>query len=250
MITFPAVKQQPLSHTLLDALRGAIITGQLKPGQPLVQSQLASQFGVSRAPLREALNRLEEEGLVKSTPYKGTIVAPLLRKDVDEIRSLRNVIEEFAGQLIIEHLTQEQLDAIEAIYQRMQSAASAGDVTAVDAEDLALHEKICELSGHSLVMEVWNRYANQFRRVLTFCNRVNEDLHYIVDRHEPLIQAFRDRDPAALRDFYLNHGTDLAAYLPVTWPEDGSWETDAGAGAGPVASLTPSTSDGNLNDRR
>lgn len=224
MADFSAVKQQPLSQTLLITLREAIISGHLKPGQPLIQSRLATQFGVSRAPLREALNRLEEEGFVKTVPYKGSVVAPLTHKDVDEIRSLRKMLEELAGQLIIERLQPDQLDEIEVIYQRMQHAADRGDSEAVDAEDLALHAKICELSGHSLLIEVWNRYANQFRRVLTFTNRVNQDLRLIVDRHEPLINAFRAREPEALRDFYMNHGTDLTAYLPVGWQADGTWE--------------------------
>jgi DNA-binding GntR family transcriptional regulator len=187
---------------------------------------LAAQFGVSRAPLREALNRLEEEGFVKTVPYKGSAVAPLTHKDVDEIRSLRKMLEEFAGQLIINHLRQDQLDEIESIYQRMQDAADRGDIEAVDREDLALHEKICELSGHSLLIEVWNRYANQFRRVLTFTNRVNHDLRLIVDMHDPLINAFRARDREALHDFYVNHGTDLTAYLPVGWQDNGIWESE------------------------
>ena len=226
MADFSAVKQQPLSQTLLITLREAIISGQLKPGQPLVQSRLAAQFGVSRAPLREALNRLEEEGFVKTVPYKGSAVAPLTHKDVDEIRSLRKMLEEFAGQLIISHLRRDQLDEIETIYQRMQDAADRGDIDAVDREDLALHEKICELSGHSLLIEVWNRYANQFRRVLTFTNRVNHDLRLIVDMHDPLINAFRARDREALRDFYLYHGTDLTAYLPVGWQDNGIWGSE------------------------
>ncbi|MDF3041085.1 MAG: GntR family transcriptional regulator, partial [Thermomicrobiales bacterium] len=69
MTDFSFINQQPLSQTLLVALREAIISGQLKPGQPLIQSRLAAQFGVSRGPLREALNRLEEEGFVKTIPY-------------------------------------------------------------------------------------------------------------------------------------------------------------------------------------
>jgi DNA-binding GntR family transcriptional regulator len=224
MTDFAAVKQQPLSQTLLITLREAIISGQLKPGQPLIQSRLAAQFGVSRAPLREALNRLEEEGFVKTVPYKGSVVAPLTHKNVDEIRSLRKLLEQFAGHLIIADLRPEQLQEIEVIYQRMQAAAERGDVEAVDVADLALHEKICELSGHSLLMEVWNRYANQFRRVLTFTNRVNHDLRLIVAQHEPLIAALRARDEAALRDFYLHHATDLTAYLPAGWQENGIWE--------------------------
>jgi DNA-binding GntR family transcriptional regulator len=228
MANFAAVKQQPLSQTLLITLREAIISGQLKPGQPLIQAKLATQFGVSRAPLREALHRLEEEGFVKTIPYKGTAVAPLTQKTVAEIRSLRKMLEEFAAQLIIADLRQDQLAEIEAIYQRMRDAADRGDIDAVDADDLALHEKVCELSGHSLLMDVWNRYANQFRRVLTFTNRVNQDLRLIVSQHDPLIAAFRARDRKALRDFYRHHETDLTAYLPASWQENGIWDSDYG----------------------
>jgi DNA-binding GntR family transcriptional regulator len=225
MADFSLINQQPLSQALLVALREAIISGQLKPGQPLIQARLAAQFGVSRAPLREALNRLEEEGFVKTIPYKGSAVAPLTRQDVQEIRSLRNMVEEFAGQLLISDLQLQHLEEIEAIYAHMQEAANRGDIDAVDALDLGLHQKICELSGHTLLMEVWNRYANQFRRVLTFTNRVNHDLRLIVNMHEPLIDALRQRDRDALRDFYQTHGTDLSDYLPVSWHDDGAWES-------------------------
>jgi len=225
MTDFSFINQQPLSQTLLVALREAIISGQLKPGQPLIQARLAAQFGVSRGPLREALNRLEEEGFVKTIPYKGSAVAPLTRQNVQEIRSLRNMVEEFAGQLVIAELQPHQLAEIEAIYARMQEAADHGDSDAVDVLDLGLHQKICELSGHTLLLDVWNRYANQFRRVLTFTNRVNHDLRLIVVMHEPLINALRQRDREALRDFYQNHGTDLSDHLPVSWPDDGDWES-------------------------
>jgi DNA-binding GntR family transcriptional regulator len=236
MTDFAAVKQQPLSQTLLHTLRDAIISGRLKPGQPLIQAKLAAQFGVSRAPLREALNRLEEEGFVKATPYKGSVVAPLTHQNVDEIRSLRKMLEEYAAQLLIARLDAGNLREIEDIYQRMAAAADRGDVHAVDAADLALHEKICLLSDHSLLIEVWNRYANHFRRVLTFTNRVNHDLHLIVTMHEPLLHALRTRDRDALRDFYEHRATDLTPYLPVTWQEDGIWSND-GDGVAPTRSM-------------
>ncbi len=240
MAEFSFINQQPLSQALLVALREAIISGQLKPGQPLIQARLAAQFGVSRAPLREALNRLEEEGFVKTIPYKGSAVAPLTRQNVAELRSLRNMIEEFAGQLIISDLHPHQLDEIEAIYAQMQEAAARGDIDAVDVLDLELHQKICELSGHTLLMDVWNRYANQFRRVLTFTNRVNHDLRLIVEMHQPLINALRGRDREALRDFYQNHGTDLSEHLPVNWQDDGAWgSNDSGLEDGDARQQDP-----------
>ena len=129
VMDFAAVKQQPLSQTLLVTLREAIISGRLKPGEPLVQSRLATQFGVSRAPLREALHRLEEEGFVKTVPYKGTAVAPLTHQNVAEIRSLRTMLEEFAGQLIIDQLPQDKLEEIEAVYRCMRAAATTATST-------------------------------------------------------------------------------------------------------------------------
>lgn len=214
MTSFDEVKPQPLSQTVLDKLREAIIAGTLKPGESLVQSRLAVQFGVSRAPLREAMNRLEEEGFARSVPYKGSTVAPLTTKDFEEIRELRNMLERWAGSLIIARGLSSDLREIKLAYATMSDAATRKDTEAVDEADLAFHTLICRLSGNSLLLEVWNRYANRFRWVLTYCNRVNEDLNYIVSKHEPLLQAFRTRDNEGLRRFYMNHPTDLTPFLP------------------------------------
>lgn len=214
MTSFDEVKPQPLSQTVLDKLREAIIAGTLKPGESLVQSRLAVEFGVSRAPLREAMNRLEEEGFARSVPYKGTTVAPLTTKDFEEIRELRNMLERWAGSVIIARGLRSDLRQIELAYATMWDAANKKDTATVDEADLAFHTLICRLSGNALLLEVWNRYANRFRWVLTYCNRVNEDLDHIVSKHEPLLQAFRTKDKVALRRFYMNHPTDLTPFLP------------------------------------
>jgi DNA-binding GntR family transcriptional regulator len=160
------------------------------------------------------MNRLEEEGFARSVPYKGTTVAPLTIRDFEEIRELRNMLERWAGSLIISRNLTSDLSQIELAYATMWDAAKGRDAAAVDSADLAFHTLICQLSGNSLLLEVWNRYANRFRWVLTYCNRVNEDLDQIVNKHEPLLQAFRQRDKDALRRFYSNHPTDLTPFLP------------------------------------
>jgi DNA-binding GntR family transcriptional regulator len=213
-------RQQPLSHSAVDLLREWIISGELKPGEPLVQAQLAERLGVSRAPVREALQKLEEEGFVQNPPYRGAIVAPLTQDDVAELRQFRSFIEERAAQLIIERLTDDELTELEEIYARMSEAADRNDPDAVDHEDLALHTRICELSGNGPLREVWSVYSNRFRRVLTFCNRVNNDLRMVVDEHLPLLEALRKRDLDGVTDFYRNRGTDLSHVLPVNLPEE------------------------------
>ena len=217
---FTPLDQQPLGHTIATVLSEAIISGQLRPGAPMVQSELAAQFGVSRAPLREALNKLSEDGLVVNVPYKGTIVAPLNRSDVEELRSLRIVLERFAASLLIERVTQEQLAELEAIFSEMRSAADHGDDTKFALVDLQLHTKICEFSGHELLFEVWQMYARRFRRVLSLRNQVNRDLQKLVEMHVPLLEALRDRDIEQIDAFYADHGADLTKVLIATWPED------------------------------
>jgi GntR family transcriptional regulator of gluconate operon len=228
-VLFEELKQQTLGRTILDTVREAIITGQLKPGQPLVQSQIAGELGVSRAPLREALHKLEEEGLVINVPYKGTIVAPLSKRDIEELRSLRTVIERFAARLAIEQLTDDSLSEVEEIFSRMKDAADRGDPRAFTLEDLAIHTKICELSGHALLLEVWQIYAARFRRVLSFRAVFNRDLHDVLNMHVPLLEALRNRDSRSLDAFYADHGADLTAILTASWSEssDGVGATDS-----------------------
>lgn len=217
---FAELNQQPLSRTVLDAVRNAIVTGRLKPGEQVVQSQLASQLGVSRAPIREALNRLEEEGLVRNLPYKGTVVAPLTRTDIEELRSLRLVLERYAASLLILDITDDAIEEIEEIYQRMRRAAADDDPSAFDLADLEIHSKICELSGHGLLFEVWQIYATRFRRVLSLRNKVNRDLVALADMHIPLLEALRNEDAEAIESFYSNHGVDVTSVLVNTFPEE------------------------------
>ncbi|MEZ4671421.1 MAG: GntR family transcriptional regulator [Anaerolineae bacterium] len=95
------IENRPLRERVLDALRDAIISGELKPGQDLVETELAASLGVSRAPLREALQILSSEGLVETIPYTGTTVKRLTRTDIEELYSLRSVLETFAIRRII-----------------------------------------------------------------------------------------------------------------------------------------------------
>jgi DNA-binding GntR family transcriptional regulator len=228
---FKELRQQPLSQSVVEVVRDAIIQGRLKPGEPLIQAQLASELGVSRGPVREALHKLEEEGLVTNTPYKGTVVTPLNRRDVEELRSLRTVLERFAAHLAVERLADDGLDELEASYRRMKQAANAGDRVAFGLEDLAFHTKICDLSGHKLLFEVWQLYATRFRRVLALRNEINRDLHDVLEMHNPLLDAFREHDHDAIGTFYDRHGADLTAVLMETWPDGSSVQTD-GASAG------------------
>jgi DNA-binding GntR family transcriptional regulator len=146
-------------------------------------------------------------------------VAPLRRRDIEELRSLSTVIERYAAHLMIERLTDADLAQLEQLYQCMCLAANRADMEALDEADLDIHTLICELSGHALLFEVWRLYATRFRRVLALRNSANRDLHAVADMHLPLIDSLRRRDRAGLDAFYDRHGADLSSVLTATWPE-------------------------------
>ncbi len=216
---FAQVEQQPLSHTILDIIRQAIVTCRLAPGAPLNQVDVARELGISRGPVREALRQLEEEGLVVSVPYKGTFVAKLTRRDLDELRSLRAVLERFAAGIVVERCDDAAIRSLEAILGEMEVAVERGDGEARDAADLAFHTRICELAGHRLLLQTWARFSLQLRRALTLRHRVNEDDRHLVAMHRELYDALLARDPARLDACYAVHGADLAQRLADVLPE-------------------------------
>ncbi len=158
---FSEIHAAPLSEVVVRVVREAIIEGRLAPGQLINQADLAKQLGVSRAPLREGLRQLETEGLVSHVPYRGTVVAPLTRRGVTELQSFRMVMETFAAKLMLATVTPEDLDGLEKLIDDMARAAENGDVDELNRCDLAFHTRVIALSGHRLLMSVWENYVQR-----------------------------------------------------------------------------------------
>src|SRR4051812_17670668 len=131
-----------------DTLRQAILEAHLPPGAPVIQSEVARQLGISRAPLREALRELEEEGLIVNIPFRGAFVSTIDRRSLDELCSFRNLIERFAVERVIERASDDDLARLSDIVERMQAHADQGDIDAVDQDDVLFHTTICQLADH------------------------------------------------------------------------------------------------------
>lgn len=196
-----------------DAIREAILSGQLRPGARLIQADLATQLGVSRAPVREAFRKLEEEGLVVTIPYRGTIVAPLTERYIRELSSLRTTLECFAISLVIARQDPETLPTLRAIIDEMDAEATKGDLDALVARDLAFHAKICALSDHQLLYQTWETQSQHLRRILSLRNSMNTDLHEIVNLHNPILDAIARADDAMAVKHVRRHGNDMVEML-------------------------------------
>jgi DNA-binding GntR family transcriptional regulator len=183
-----------LRERILDTLRSAILSGELKPGQTLVETELALQLGVSRAPLREAIQILNSEGFVATVPYHGTTVKKLTKTDIEELYSFRSVLESFAIQRILEQASPNAVNELRSIYDRMIEAANNNSWRDVNMTDREFHDKIIELSGHTLLSSTWNTVHMRVQQVMSLHNLRNRNIVQVAQNHLPIISAIEAND--------------------------------------------------------
>lgn len=150
----PVAEPKSLSQQVYETLREAITNGQLAPGARLIERKLALDLRVSHIPVREALLRLADEGLVERDGRRGSRVATLSATELDEIQSLRVLLEEFVVARVQERWTEEAEVRLRRIVDEMQAAAAGGDTDAVLACDRAFHELLWNLADHRTLLEL------------------------------------------------------------------------------------------------
>lgn len=228
---FVQLDNLPLSDRIVIRLRNAILSGELIPGQVLVESDIASQLGVSRAPVREAIRILSAEGLVESVPYHGTRVSEVSQTDVEELYSLRSVLEQFAVQRIIQLSQPEHVKLLRELYTDMEAAAEAGDLNRVNAIDRAFHDALITLSSHQMLQHTWTVVSFRVLQVMSL-RRIRrkitqrDDMKELVESHLPIIDAICDGDEGRAVDLIREHISTSGDLVAADWEsgddQDGS----------------------------
>lgn len=213
------IDNKPLKDRIATLLRDAILSGEMRPGQPLLEMELAAQLGVSRAPLREAFQILSTEGLLETIPYHGTTVRKLSKTDIEELYSLRSVLETFAARRIIEQQNPEHIAILRAIYAEMLDAANDGQVKQVNEIDRQFHDSLIQLSGHSLLFSTWNVVAMRVRQVMALRNRHNSDLKQIAYNHLPIIESLANSDEAEATRLIERHVASAGDLIVEYWDD-------------------------------
>lgn len=206
------IEQTPLRTQIADMLRTAIITGKLRPGTVLVETALAEQMNVSRAPIREAIQILENDGLVETVAYKGKRVKPLTAREVSETYSLRTVFEVMAVQRILENRA--PLDALWAHCRAMEAAAAAGDGEALTDADEDFHKELVALSDHDLLESSWNSLYLRIHQIMALRNTTQPNLADIAANHPPIVRALEAGDAAEAVRLISEHTRSLADFDP------------------------------------
>jgi len=213
----PALAAPPtrtLSDHVTHQLRQAILTGQLKPGQRVVEREIAEMMQTSRGPVRDALQALENERLVVRYPHRGTFVAWINRRDAEEIYSLREAIELLAAEYVIRYATDEQINELEQLVESMAVQAERG-YTEFEATDIDLdfHHTMCRISGHQRLLAAWEALNPQIRMLLyQHRARLPNDFRVTgVDWHRQIVEALRQRNLELARELLRRH---VAASFP------------------------------------
>jgi len=196
---------------VLDRLRDAIVNGRFEPGAPLRERQIAEQLEVSRAPIREALLSLEKEGLVVTTPHRGSFVASFTDDDVVEIYTLRASLEQLAASRLEGRTTPSDLRELDDLVVQMDLRAADGDLRGLIRADHAFHRRLCELSGHRRLLEAWDVLALQVLALYTvtdvpdLMSRLYGYVEETGNRHRPIVSALRAGDIDGLPRHLAGH---------------------------------------------
>lgn len=186
-------REDSLGERVAHELRVQVIGGRLRPGTHLVEGQLAERFDVSRGPVRDALRRLEAEGLVASQ-RRGVYVTGLGAEDVEELYTLRDSLESLALTLAMNKASDDDWAHSQSCVERMRRAAERSDARLFTAADLDFHSRFYELSGHRRLIAVWEQYRPTFAVVLDITNAQDVDLHAPAEDHATLLDAARRGD--------------------------------------------------------
>ena len=177
-------------------MSSAILNGTFRPGERLIEATIAEQLGVSRAPVREALAALEREGLVVYNPRRGYTVLDFTDKDIEEIYSLRLLLEIGALRRALDRLTEQDLAEMQRILDELGEAARQNRDYGMMVElDFSFHELICRVADHSRLYTAWNNMRQQTRLLIGMTSRTHYDNpEQPREFHLRILDAIRDHD--------------------------------------------------------
>lgn len=186
-------------------LRSAILAGRIRQGEALREVEVARDLGTSRTPLREAMSRLEEEGLLTRVPFRGAFVVEVGDAEIAEIASIRLLVEPYAAQLALARTRGSVREAVTTALEALRSATGSQDAPgSVDAH-LQFHRLFYAMSGHGLLKELWDGWESRLRLYLSVDHGTYPNLQDVAVEHELLGEAALEGDMDAFRRELARH---------------------------------------------
>lgn len=184
----------PLRDVVFNTLREAILKGELKPGERLMELQLAAKLGVSRTPIREAIRMLEQEGLAVTIPRRGAEVAKMTEKDMEDVLQIREALEILAVRLACDKISEEQTFLMGKRLSIFENAIKLADVKQITQADVEFHETIYTIADNPKLVGMLSNLREQIYRYRVEYLKDEKNYPTLVDEHRKIVQALRKHD--------------------------------------------------------
>ena len=195
----------PLRDVVFNTLRRAILKGELKPGERLMEIALADKLGVSRTPIREAIRKLEFEGLVVMAPRKGAKVASITERDLNDVLEVRKGMEVLAISLACKRITGEELEKLEIIERDFQRLIESGNLTELAEMDVKFHDTIYHATNNQRLVQLLNNLREQMYRYRMEYLKDIAVRRTLAEEHKAICQALRERNQQQAEKYVSIH---------------------------------------------
>lgn len=196
---------KPLREIVFEALREVILNGQLKPGERLMEVQLAEEMGVSRTPVREAIRKLELEGFVVMIPRKGAYVSDLSTKDIADVFEIRSALETLAAVLACDRITNEELEELERILIKVADCVAANDLEKLVEADTQFHDVLYKASRNSRLVQIISNLRENIQRFRAISMGTPGRMRETFEEHKQLVEAITERNAELARRIAQEH---------------------------------------------
>ena len=196
---------QPLREVVCETLREAIRSGVLKPGERLMEIQLADELGVSRTPVREAMRKLELEGYVIMLPRRGTYVANISIRDINEVFEIRTTLDALASGLAAERITEEELEQLERLLVSIGENIETRNMKKVVEDDMEFHDILYKASRNQRLVGIISNLREQMTRFRSMSMSYTGRLKKTLEEHSRLVEAIAQRDVELAQKLAVEH---------------------------------------------
>ncbi len=186
----------PLRDVVFNTLRQGILTGELKPGERLMEIHLANKLGVSRTPIREAIRKLELEGLVTMIPRRGAEVAQITEKSLKDVMEVRRALDALSVELACDRINDEELAALGKACESFEKAVSTGDPKKIAQADVEFHNIIVKAAGNTRLVQLINNLSEQMYRYRFEYIKDVSTHEQLIAEHRILSDCIRNKDKA------------------------------------------------------
>ncbi len=188
---------QPLREVVCESLREAIRNGILKPGERIMEIQLAEELGVSRTPVREAIRKLELEGYVVMMPRRGTYVASMSIRDINEIFEIRTALESLSNGLAADHITDEELEHLQRLLVIIGGYIKEGNMEKIVETDIEFHDTMYHAARNTRLVGIISNLSDQLTRFRTLSMSYPGRLEATLEEHRLIVEAIAQGDRKA-----------------------------------------------------